>query len=102
MASKLAALMGKPEKVMLGEVELDIKPLSLEDMELFALDKDAGSKEQMVVMKSMVKKVIKEAVPDATDEEIYNISVEHLNTLMEAIMRVNKLDKANVPGTIKR
>ncbi len=99
--SRLSALIGKSEKVMIGDLELEIKPLSIEDMELFALDKDASQKEQVAMMKSMVRKVLKEAEPDTTDEEISSISMEHIQTIMNAIMKVNKMEnptaKLDVP-----
>ena len=41
-----------------------------------------------------------EAIPDATDEEIKNISLEHLTDLMNAIMELNKIDKSNIKNVL--
>ena len=41
--------------------------------------------------KVLISKVLKEAVPDATDEEINNIGMQYMQELMDAIMDVNGL-----------
>lgn len=90
--SRLQALMGKPKMYKIGELELEIKPLKIRDLDtLFELGKE-DPKAQATGTRTVLNKVLKEAVPDATDEEIDNISIEHLKELMDAIMEVNKLD----------
>ena len=51
-------------------------------------------------MKELIKRTLKEGVPDATDEEIDKISLQHLTELSNAIVDVNGLkdDKSAIPG----
>lgn len=99
--SKLNQLQGKPKTYKIGEIELELKPLNLDDMGLFDLE---NPKEQMKATKEIIKKTLKAAVPDATDEEINNIGMNHMEKLMEAIMEVNGLsgkEKVNIKDVIK-
>ena len=91
--SELSKLAGKGKKIKIGEIELNIKPLTVNDMDLMMAMSKEGSSEQLEAMRELVKKVLKEAVPDSTDEEINNVSVEHLTSIMEAISEVNGLEK---------
>lgn len=101
--SKLSALTGKPMDFKIGELDLTIKPLRLDDLHLFNIDANAPVDKQMEQIKKLVAKVLKDAVPDATDEEINGMSVEHLTDLMNAIMKVNNLEGiSNVPKGIKK
>lgn len=90
--SRLETLSGKPKKYTIGGIELELKPLRLKDMHLFNIDKDAPMEEQT----KMISKVLKGSIPDATDEEIDNISMEHMNDLMTAILKLHNLDTSDV------
>jgi hypothetical protein len=94
--SKISQLLGKPQVFNIGGVDLTIKPLTIDDLELFSIDQNAPMEEQVKQTKKLIQKVIKDAVPDATEEEIKSISVEHLEELMDAIMKVNKLSKDRI------
>ncbi len=89
--SKIGLLAGKGKKVNIGEIEIEIKPLSVSDMDLMM--KLGKEETQTKATKELFDKVLKQAVPDATDEEIAGISIEHLTSIMEAIMEVNGIDK---------
>ena len=89
--SKLNALLGKAKVFKIGEVELEIKPLTVHDLELFNIDQNMPLEQQVASTKKLISKVLKDSVPDATEEEINNIAIEHLEPLMNAIMEVNKL-----------
>ena len=89
--SKLSELVGKPTRIKLGSIELDIKPLSLEDLELFNGDDDSNAG-AMKTAKAMINKVLKDSVPDVTEEELKSISLEYMEELMDHIMKINKLD----------
>ena len=92
--SELSRLAGKEEKFKVGEIEIAIKPLAVEDMDLMMR---LGKEEtQTEATKELLDKVLKQAYPDATEEEIKGISLEHLQSIMEAIMKVNGLDKDDV------
>ncbi len=92
--SEINKLSGKAEKFKIGEIEIAIKPLSVSDMDLMM--KLGKEETQSEATKELLDKVLKQAYPDATDEEINNISLEHLQAIMEAIMKVNGLDKDDV------
>lgn len=87
--SKLSELIGKPTKITLGSIELDIKPLSMDDMNLF---KGGDNEEENIASaQAVVKKVLQDSVPDATEEELKNISLEYMTELMDHIMTINKM-----------
>ena len=89
--SKLAALQGKGQTFKIGGVELELKPLTIEEIELFAMDDKLSMEEQMKSSKKLISKVLKNSIPDTTDEEISKISLEHLQELMSAIMKLHKM-----------
>jgi len=89
--SKLSYLQGKAKTYKIGEVELELKPLTVDELELFTIDDKAPVEEQMKSSKALISKVLKNSLPDATDEEIKNVSLEHLQELMNAIMDLHKL-----------
>ena len=88
--SKIGLLAGKGTAVKVGEIEIEIKPLAVADMDLMM--KLGKEETQAEATNELLNKVLKDACPDATDEEIDGISVEHLNDLMEAILKVNGMD----------
>ncbi len=93
--SKIGLLAGKAKKFTIGKggdaIELEIKPLSVSDMDLMM--KLGKEETQQEATDELLKKVLKQACPDATEEEIAGISIEHLTSIMEAIMTVNGMDK---------
>jgi len=103
--SKLKALLGKPTKITIGELELEINPLRLDQMELFTPEEGCTKEEQAKKMNELIRTVLKESVPDATDEELSGISIEYMNPLMDAIMKVNKFQnlrkKLRVPPNVR-
>jgi len=90
--SKLSKLVGKSSLVTIGDIQLEIKPLSVSSFDLISGLASENKEEQMECMKKLINQTLKDAVPDATDEEIENISLEHTLVLMEKIMEVNKLE----------
>ena len=93
--SELTALQGKPQKFKIGEIELNLKPLTIDELSLFSIDESAPMEEQMKTTKKLLSKVLKNSVPDATDEEINNISLEHLQDIMDAIMKLHKFSEGD-------
>jgi len=87
--SKLSQLLGKPEKVSVGGVPFEIKPLTVGDLELIG-NIDSGKPSSESLMK-LIEKVLRDSFPDATDEEIKNFPLEHVKELSDHIARVNKL-----------
>lgn len=88
--SQLAYLQGKAQKFKIGGVDLELKPLTVDEIELFSIDGDAPIEQQMESSKKLITTVLKKSIPDTTDEEIKNISLEHLEDLMNAIMKLHK------------
>ena len=90
--SELSRLIGKGKKVKLGEIEIEVKPLTVSSMPLLMQmgAKDKG--EQAEAIKEIIARTLKDSLPDATDEEINNIPLEYITKFMEVIMEVNKLE----------
>lgn len=90
--SKLSTIKTKGEKVQLGEVEIEIKPLTVSSLPLMMELGKEGSDAQGETIREIISKTLKDAVPDATEDEIDKLPIEHIATLMEAIMKVNKME----------
>uniref|UniRef100_A0A6H1ZVG1 Tail assembly chaperone n=1 Tax=viral metagenome TaxID=1070528 RepID=A0A6H1ZVG1_9ZZZZ len=102
--SKLSGLKSKGKMYTIGGIELEIKPLGVDDFELFDVPEDADLKENIDSVMKLVTKVIKESVPDATDEEIKKyVKLDHINEIKEAIMDVcgMKDNKGNITDAIQ-
>ncbi len=87
--SKLARLQGKPLEVEIAGEKFNIKPLKVKDMDLIM--KAAKEETRGEAIHQLISKTLKESVPDATDEEVEGVAVEHFEELMTAIAKVNNL-----------
>ena len=87
--SKLSTLLGKSKTFKIGELDLELKPLRFEHMDLLA--KLENPETRVESMKEIIKITLKEAVPDATDEEIENLGITYLMDISNAIAEVNGL-----------
>ena len=85
--SKLSNLLGKSKTCKIGDIDLEIKPLRFEHMDLLAKLDDP--EKRIEAMKEIIKITLKEAVPDATDDEIDNLGMSHLMEISTAIGEVN-------------
>jgi len=92
--SKLAALQGKAQKFNIGGVELELKPLGIEELDMFTVDEKAPMEKQIEVSRNILKTILKKSVPEATEEELNNISTEHLSDLMEAVNKLHNITAA--------
>jgi hypothetical protein len=99
--SRLSELQGKAQKFKIGNVELELKPLTVDELELFSADENAPLEKQMECAKKMISAVLKKSIPDATEDEIKGISLEYSNDLMGAISKLHKLEESGVPQRIK-
>lgn len=93
--SKLSSLIGKSQTFKIGDIDLELKPLKFENMDLLA--KLENPEERVKAMKELIKITLKEAVPDATDDEIEKIGVSHLIEITKAIQEVNGLENVALP-----
>ena len=100
--SELSVLQAKKKTYKIGELELELKPLKLDDMGLFSIDQNSPLEEQTKASIKLITKTLKESVPDATDEEINNLGLQHVKTLIDAIMDVNGVTSGkNINDIIK-
>ena len=91
--SKLDKLVGKGKEIEIGGIHIDIKPLTVSSLPLLMKVGDEENKEaQANAVQELVNRTLKDSIPDCTQEEIDNISLEHLTKIMEAIMEVNQLE----------
>ena len=91
--------MGKIDKFLAKSVEVEIsgekynlKPFTLEEMPLLI---NLSSKDETIQAKAtgdVIKLVMKQIDPSATDEELNSISVEYLTEIMAAVTKVNGMD----------
>ena len=93
--SKLSNLLGKSKTFKIGDIDLELKPLRFEHMDLLA--KLDNPNERVKAMKEIIKITLKEAVPDATDEEIQNLGITYLMEISNAISEVNGLKDVEKP-----
>jgi len=87
--SKLSNLLGKSKTFTIGDVDLELKPLKFANMDLLA--KLDNPENRIEAMKEVIKITLKEAVPDATDEEIEQLGISHVMDISNAIAEVNGL-----------
>jgi len=99
--SKLTALQGKNKSYKIGKLELELKPLTLDEMSLFNIDQNASTAERMKISRELIAKVLKDSVPDATEAEINNIGMQYMSEIMDAIMDVNGLKEQRGTSAIK-
>jgi hypothetical protein len=92
--SKLSTLLGKSEAFNIGGIELEIKARTLEDINLF-MDFESPDKRGKA-LQELIKRTLKDAVPEATEEELKSFSFKYFKELIEAILKVNGLSNANI------
>ena len=76
---------------MIAGEEIEIYPLKLKDLDLIL--KMGNEKTQTESLKELVKKTLRDIMPDVKEEEFDNISISFFQELTEAIMEVNGLKK---------
>jgi len=87
--SRLTKLMAKPEEFTIGGEVFSFKPLTVENLDLILMLEDPSIAAKAKALRKVIDLTLKEAVPDATDEEIKNIPLNILKGLNQAIMKVN-------------
>jgi len=101
--SKLSSLQGKSQKFKIGEEELELYPLTLDELDLFAVSDSDPIEKQSLAVRNIIRKVLKRSYPTESDEVIGNISAEHMQSLMEAITTLHKIEnkRENILDAIK-
>ena len=88
--SRLSNLRKKTETIEIGGETIILKPLGIEHLDL-VLDLENPSTRPKA-LKQLLKISLQNAIPDATDEEIQQVGVEHFKTILEGIVKVNGLN----------
>lgn len=87
--SVLGSLSGSPKKYTIGTIELELKPRTLVDVDLIFNLNDSDKRGE--AMKQLILRTLKDAVPDATEQEINSVAFKYFKELSEAIVDVNGL-----------
>lgn len=97
--SKLSTLVGKSKTYTIGNIELELKPRTLGDLDLVMLLQSNDEVKKTNAMKELIKRTLKDAVSDATDEEINSIAFEYFKDIADAVVDVNGLSNGNNTST---
>ncbi len=89
--SKISQLAGKGKIVKIGGIDINLEPLAVKDMDLMVKLEDKNKKE--AAMKEIIIRTLKNADESVTEEEVENISMEHLQALMDEILTINGLSE---------
>jgi hypothetical protein len=101
--SKISANCGKSKIFTIEGVDIELKAgfLNIDDLpSLLVLGEDQANasveeKERKgKIIADLVKRILKNSIPDASDEEIKEFSLRNLKTLMEAIVEISGLKNA--------
>lgn len=87
--SKLSKLIGKSQTFTIAGEEFEFKSRTLKDIDLVIEMQDASTRAS--ALKKLITATLKDAVPEATDEEIEQIGFQHFKELSDAIIKVNGL-----------
>jgi hypothetical protein len=80
----IRALHAKTKVCKINDTEITIHVLALDDMSLFEMSKDASLNEQTEKTIKLIAKCL-----DTPEEEVAKISIEWMESLMEAIMEAH-------------
>jgi hypothetical protein len=87
--SELGSLSGNPKTYDIGGLKLNFRPRTLADVDLIFDLSDETKKGK--AMKELIARTLKDAVPDASEQEINNVAFRYFKELSEAIADVNGL-----------
>lgn len=88
---RIEKLLGKGKTITLNGVELDIKPMTVDDIDILM---EMGEPNKLPsAMKKLVKRVLERTLPEATEEQRNQVSFEYFPKLIETIMEINHLDQ---------
>ena len=89
---KIDRFLAKPMEIELAGQKEMLKPFTLSDLPILT---KMGSKDPEVsatAMSQAIKKLLKQIDPEATDVQLEDVSIDHLEELANAIAKVNNLD----------
>jgi len=80
----LSKFLGSPKEIEVDGGKLTIHPLKVKDMEMFSNQNPTEAE-----VKTMGKKLIKLSIPDATDDEVDNLSMSAFVKIMDEVNKLN-------------
>lgn len=89
---KIDKFLAKAQEVEIGGDKFMVKPFTVNDMPMMT---KMGSKDENMQAKAIqeaIFMIVKQIDPEATNEQMSNVSVEFLTDIMNAISKVNNLD----------
>jgi len=98
--SKISAICGKSKIYTIEGVEIELKSsyLNIDDLPslLILSEKEDGmsvedKQKKGKVVSDLISRILKTAIPDASDEEIKEFGLRNIKTLMEAIVEISGL-----------
>ena len=94
--SDLTKLARKAKKEKVKGIEITLMPLGASDLDLF--EKEDKTKEETL---ETLKTVIMKSIPESTEEEYKDMSLEYMAELQEAIGRINNVDEEKIKEKTK-
>lgn len=95
----LDRFMGKAKEVEIEGQKFVIKALTVRDIKLIS---DLENPEKRAdSMQKILAKILRDSIPDITDEQTNNFSLAYLEPLMNAFAEVNNIGE-NLPESIKK
>ena len=92
--SKLERFLAKPKTYIIQGEVLELKPLTVKSLPIIMRLGDNNPDVRSQATEDLIKQTLKDSIPDATDEEISNMSIENIPELLNAILDVNGFTEA--------
>ncbi len=87
----LSKFLGAPKEIVINGEKITIHPLKVKDMEKFSKEKPTDEE-----TKEIGREMFKLSIPDATDEEIDNLTVDSFGKIMDEINKLNGFKDARL------
>lgn len=89
--SELEKLLARSRKVKIGEAEVEVFPLVVDDLVEVTKLGDNNSDIRANATKDLVKKSLKKSFPESTDEQISKFDLQYLGEFINALFEVSNL-----------
>jgi hypothetical protein len=99
--NRIEKFLAKSKNVELEGETFVVKALTIENIDLIAdLDNEDPNKKSAAV-KNIIRKIVKDNFPEATEAELNNFALVNIEPLMTAFSEVNNLDSGKLSNGIK-
>jgi len=95
--NRMEQLYAKPKKRMIGGMEFELHPLTMDDMGALDIDEKAPVEEQTKKMKELISKVFR-----CSMEEASQISMEYMMEMMKNIMELHNIQGDKATNLLKK